>query len=141
MAEFIEIEDAREAAAEPKFGVRPFRATDIAPMVRIIGKIGLKEFSRIVSPENVKALMGKTEDGELRMNVVGVGIALEIASVVCENFDKAEGDLFALMASLSGLKVKDVEELSLADTFDMLYAIFTAKDFSDFFKRVRSLLK
>lgn len=139
MTNIIDIEKARDEAAA-KFAIRPLRAKDIAPMVRIIGKIGLKEFAAIISPENISALIGKTDDGELRTDIVGVGIMLDVAAVVCENFDKAEKDLFGFMASLSGLTIKEVEELSLADTFEVLHAICTAGDFADFFARVRSLL-
>lgn len=139
MAEIIDIDEARESA-KPRFGIRPLRAKDIAPMARIIGKIGLKEFAAVLSPASISALVGRTDEGELRPDIVGVGIMLDVSAVVCENFDKAEKDLFGFMASLSGLTVKEVESLSLADTFELLHAICTAGDFADFFKRVRSLL-
>ncbi|MEG0991343.1 MAG: hypothetical protein RSN88_10820 [Gordonibacter sp.] len=140
MADIIDIDDAREVAVASKFGIRPFRAKDIAPMVRIITKIGLREFAQVISPENIKALVGRAEDGKPQADIVGIGLMLDVAAVVGENFDKVEGDLFAFMASMSGLKVQGVGDLSLADTFDLLYAIFTASDFSDFFKRARALL-
>lgn len=136
----IDFDKAQEEAAEPKFGVRPFRAKDIAPMVRIVSKIGVKEFAGVISPGSISALMAKTDDGDEQVNVVGVGVVLEVVGIVCENFDRAESDIFSFMSSLTGMTRAEVEDLSLADTFDVLYAIFTAKDFSDFFKRARALL-
>lgn len=152
MAEIIDFETTQEDG-KPKFSVRPFRAKDIAPMVRIISKIGIKQFAGVVSPQNVKAIMDKSNGAEVedsdrgeevdegdQVNAVGVGVVLEVVGIFCDNFDKAEGDIFAFLASMTGMTRAEIEDLSLADTFDVLYAIFTAKDFSDFFKRARVLL-
>lgn len=139
MAEMIDFEEAQcEAAPERKFDVRPFKARDIAPAVRIVNKIGLREFAKALSPASVRELVGEAE-GEEGVEAVGLGVMLDIAVIVCENFDRAEDDLFALLASLAGMKKDEVYELPLDDAFELVHSVFTARGFADFFTRVRAL--
>ena len=126
----------------PKFGIRPLRAKDVAPMVRIVSKIGLREFKGAVSMDAIASLVEEAEgDDEKAVSIVGVGALLDVAGIVCENFDKAEAEIFKFLASVSGLTVKEVEELPIADLFELVYAVFAAPDFGDFFTRVKALLK
>lgn len=124
------------------FNIREFKARDIAPMTRIISKIGLRQFAGII---DIRSVMGIVGDGDADVSAeaaaqIGVGVIIEAASVIIENFEKAENDLMLLMASLSGMKVEEVMDLSLADTMDLVYAIATHEGFSDFFTRAKALL-
>ena len=133
-----------------EFEIRELQARDVAPMARIMGKVGIKQIANALSPASLKAVVDingtDVEDGEERERVmtrteeIGMGIMLEIASVLCENFDKAEKDLFRFLASMAGMKEQEVAKLSLADTLDLIAAVFTSDGFSDFFKRVQALL-
>ena len=133
-----------------EFEIRELQARDVAPMARIMGKVGIKQIANALSPASLKAVVDingtDVEDGEERERVmtrteeIGMGIMLEIASVLCENFDKAEKDLFRFLASMAGMKEQEVAKLSLADTLDLIAAVFTSDGFSDFFKRVQASL-
>lgn len=130
-------------AEECKFEIRKLSFKDVAPMARIISKIGIREFKGVVSPENIAAFMdGK--DGEPHANAlesVGVGVLIDAAGILCENFDKAEQDIAEFLASVSGMKKKDVMELSISDSFELVMAVFKSEGFADFFRRAAVLLK
>ena len=133
---------SEEPKREPKFAIRPLRAKDVAPVVRIVSKIGLREFKDVLSLEAVSAFVERAEgDEDAAVSLVGVGAVVDAAGIVCENFDKAEADIFKFLASVSGLNLKEVEDLPIADLFELVFAVFKAPDFGDFFTRVKALLK
>lgn len=130
-----------------EFEIRELQARDVAPMARIMGKVGIKQIANTLTPASLSAIISANEaDGEeqengmTRTEKIGMGIMLEVASVLCENFDKAEKDLFRFLASMAGMTEQQVAKLSLADTVDLTVAVFTSEGFSDFFKRVQALL-
>lgn len=139
----IEFDDISEKPSRgTKYSIRPLRAKDVGPMVRIVSKIGLREFKDVISVDAITTMVEKAGgDEEKAVNIVGFGAVLDAAGIVCENFDKAEADIFKFLASVSGLTVKEVEELPIADLFELVYAVFKAPDFGDFFTRVKALLK
>ena len=123
-------------------------------MVRIVSKIGLREFKDVISLEAISVFVERAEaeqaeaeekqengSADAVASLVGVGAILDAAGIVCENFDKAEADIFRFLASVSGLMVKEVEDLLIADLFELVFAVFKAPDFGDFFTRVKALLK
>lgn len=121
-----------------EYEIRPLNAKDIAPMARIIGKIGIRDISKTLSPESIAAI---TSGEGASVERIGASIVLDAIGIVCANADKAEADIFGFLASVSGMKVKEVEGLSLADFAELVTALFKAPDFSDFFTRVSSLTK
>ena len=123
-----------------EFNIRPLAAKDVAPMCRIISKIGLSEFKEAVSPETVNSMFSKEGGKDDGAAAVGVAIVVSVADIVFRNVDKAEKDLFAWLASVSGISQKEVSELSLADFATLVGAVFKSEDFKDFFTAVRALL-
>lgn len=124
-----------------EFELRPLNARDIAPVARIISKIGIREMKNVVSIDAILSTIGDEEDRESKVDVVGFGIVLDAVGVICENLDKAESDIFKLMASVAGMKEKSVAELPLGDFADLLVAFLQKDDFKDFFTRVLKLAK
>lgn len=45
-------------------------------------------------------------------------------------------DLYSFLASLSGMKEKDIAELSMVTFYDMLIDVFKKEEFKDFFQRL-----
>lgn len=123
-----------------EFNIRPLAAKDVAPMCRIISKIGLSEFKEAVSPETVNSMFSKEGGKDDGVAAVGVAIVVSVADIVFRNVDKVEKDLFAWLASVSGISQKEVSELSLADFATLVGAVFKSEDFKDFFTAVRALL-
>lgn len=122
------------------FVIRPLTAKDVAPMARIVSKIGVREFKGILSAESIGALVEGAVDDEGRVDLAAAGIMIDAAGIVLANYDKAEDDLLAFLASVSGMTKKAVGELPLADFAELLVSVFKSDGFSDFFTRVSSLL-
>lgn len=115
-----------------EFQIRTLAAKDVAPMCRILSCIGLSEFRDLVVPL-------AQPDGGLSVEEVGIDVVLGAADIVLKNVDKAETELFAFLASLSGLSREEVAELSLGDFLDLLVAVFRSDGFADFLARAKAL--
>lgn len=126
-----------------EFEIRGLQARDVAPMTRIMSKIGVKDVASALSPESLKEIVSgaatEADEGS-RVQVAGLNLVLELATIVCENFHKAESDLFKFLASMAGMKEKEVAELPLPDVLDLVVAVFSSEGFMDFFRRVQALL-
>ena len=63
-------------------------------------------------------------------------VMLSIGDLIFEKMEDIQTDLFKFIANLTGLKVKEVEDLSLVDTANIVMAIIKKPDFVDFIKVV-----
>jgi hypothetical protein len=133
------------AVEESKYTFRKLEARDVVPMLGILRKIGFKEFKVLLKDEGIKKIIGvfmageKMTDGE--MADAGISAAFELVGIVCENLPKAEKEIFALLASVTGEKPEHIEHISLADFAEMLIEFFKLPDFPDFFKVVSKLFR
>lgn len=122
------------------FNIRPFSYGDIAPMTRIISKIGVREFAGLFSTQSIIAMMGGAVDKDQKVQKVSISMLFEIVGIILANFEKVSDDLADFLASMSGMTAEEVKGLSLSDTYDLVQAVFTAQDFRDFFTRVSASL-
>lgn len=120
-----------------EFTIRPFQAKDVFKAVRILSKVGLKEFKGLLDPENLQALMtGAGEDAndpDYERNV-GIGIVLEALDILLTNVGKIEKDLYDWLGDLSG--TEDVASLPAGEFVQLLEAVVESDGFTDFFKEV-----
>lgn len=118
------------------YELRPLCSKDLFPMFKIISKIGIDEFKNCFSSPEVLRMVstGKADAGQ-----VGVTVALEIASIVCANLPKAEEDIYSFLSSVSGMKVKEIQELDMVTFLDMIVTLIKKDEFKDFFKGVSKL--
>lgn len=115
------------------FELRKLEAKDIAPMASIINKIGWKEFKESLKPVELK------EHGDI--TELGMTVAFDIMGTILCNYEKCQSDVFNFLASLSGLKVKQIESLSPAEFAEMVIAVIKKEEFKDFFTVVSTLFK
>ena len=118
--------------------LRALKSTDIAPVCRIISAIGIKEFRSCFEGERVKSLLA---NGKLNAESVGIGVMFEIAGVVVQNIPKADADIQKFAASVSGMTVSKIQEMSFTDYVDLIIRIIKKDEFRDFFSRVARLFK
>lgn len=123
-----------------EFKMRPLAAKDIAPMTRIISKIGISEVKKLISPELIAAASKKNKKDNSSLESVGVNLVFDVAGIVCANYGKAEADINEFLASLYGMEPNEVSELSLAVFAELVVGLFKSDGFSDFFTRVKALL-
>lgn len=124
-----------------EFDIRPLRFKDVAPMARIVSKIGLREFKQVLTPEAIGAFAETVEDGQSVAEAVGAGVLIDAVGIVLENYDKAEDEIAAFLASVAGMKKTEVMELTLADSVALVKAVAAAQGFDDFLKQASALAR
>ena len=124
-----------------EFDIRPLRFKDVAPMARIVSKIGLREFKQVLTPEAIGAFAETAEDGQSVAEAVGAGVLIDAVGIVLENYDKAEDEIAAFLASVAGMKKSEVMELTLADSVALVKAVAAAQGFDDFLKQASALAR
>ena len=116
---------------EKKYELRPLVASDMGAICKIITSIGVRQFKECFNVEDFK--------GENDVEKIGFGIIFDIAGIIIANIPKAEDDIQAFLASLTGMKVADIRKLPFADYGEMIMDVVMKEDFQDFFKRVMKL--
>ena len=119
--------------------LRKLEARDLAAVTTILSKVGIKEIKTFFQSETGQKLLTSTDEATQVKG--GIEVSFEIAGIILANYSKCQSDLFKLLASLSGLDVKDIESLSLADFADLVVITVQQDGFKDFFKVVSRLFQ
>lgn len=134
------------------YELRGLMADDMFIMFSIISKIGIKEFKACFESDDVKAAvlnMAKKadENGDAEADEgadvvsVGISVALDIASILLANIGKCKNDIYALLASLSGMKAGDIAKLPAKTFTSMVIDLVKKEEFADFFQDAVKLFK
>jgi hypothetical protein len=134
-----EPEAMAEAVLEGRlYTFRKLDAQDIAPLATIISKIGFKEFKECFDSPAVKAGMA---DGSLDLEKAGVAIMFDVVGIVIANIPKCIDDIFAFIASLTGMDIEEVKGLDLDVITEMIIELFQKEEFKKVFKVASKLFK
>lgn len=126
-------------AIEPKkIELRKLEAKDIAPVVSILSKIGLKEIKECFNPADLQEL---AKSGEEAATAVGLTVFTELAGVVFANYERCQDDIFRFLASLSGKSKEEIASLPMDSFAEMVIEVIKKEEFKDFFKVVAKLFK
>lgn len=120
------------------YTLRKLDAQDIAPLATIISKIGFKEFKECFDSPEVKIGVA---DGSLDLEKAGVKIMFDVVGIVIANIPKCIDDIFAFIASLTGLGIEEVKGLDLDVITEMIIEIFQKEEFKKVFKVASKLFK
>lgn len=131
------------------YELRELQADDLFIMIGIVNKIGIKEFKACFESEEVKTAvlnMAKAkEDGEADESAdvvsIGIGVALDIATILLANISKCKNDIYTLLANLSGLTVGDIAKLPVKTFTGMVIDLVKKEEFADFFQDAVKLFK
>ena len=132
------------------YELRKLQSKDAFSMLRIINKIGVKEFKDVLESDAVKQAIASTTtpkpasgepEAKAETDKIGMTVALEIVNVLIMNIPSCEDDIYTFLASLSGLKKKDVQELEMNVFFSMIMDVFKKQEFASFFGDVSKLVK
>lgn len=133
---------------EMTYELRELKSCDMFPMFKILGKIGFKDLKDKLTAENVKDIMGmfnkQDEEGQEKnqddmIAFVGFNIVAELVEGVLSHLPSCEQDIYSLLASLSGMKPKDVANLPMVTFTQMIIDVIKKEEFKDFFKVVSKL--
>ena len=142
MSEIIEMNPAVEAAEKP-YAFRKLSAVDVFPMFKIIGAIGINEFTACFEKDGIKNMIASFtgESGEDMSSIVGISVILEIANVIIGNLPKCENEIYQILSQTSNLTVAQVKKLDMAVFFEMVIDFIKKEEFKDFIKVVSKLFK
>lgn len=135
----IEIKNDEKETMETKFELRTLTAVDVAPMTRIMSRIGFVRIKEAFANIDFTAIV---KDGKkMDLESIGLGIAIDLVGVILENYAAVQDLLIDWLASLTGKKKKEIEALELADFTELLICVVQKEEFKDFFKVVSKFLK
>lgn len=139
-----EIEKAVDTADKKAYEFRKLGALDIAPMCKIIGKIGITEFGKCFESETVlnliKQMKGQKNAAQIQ-DIAGLQVVLEIANIIVCHIPEVEKDIFALLASVSGLTVDEIRAFDPATFTEMVIDFIKKPEFKDFIGVVSKLFR
>lgn len=115
---------------EKTYELRPLVASDMGAICKIISAIGVRQFKECFKLDDFKN--GNAEQ-------VGFGVMLDIAGIIISNVPKAEEEIQAFIANLTGMKLSEVKKMPFADYGELIIEVVTKEDFKDFFARVMKL--
>ena len=126
-----------------EYTFRQLTSKDIFPMSKIISKIGIKEFKECFESDAVKTLVkNASKDGKnADTSAVGLAVMIDIAGVILSHLGECERDIYAFLASVTGLKVSEIENASMSDFAEMIISLVQKEEFKDFIGVVSRLFK
>ena len=123
--------------------LRRLQATDLFAMVRVLNAIDIKELKNAINFDEIKeARKNITDENKEAVTVeIGTNVIMSIVPFIFEKLAVAETEIYTFVASIAGMKVKDVAKMDAIEFTDLLIAIFQKEEFKDFFKRASKLIK
>ena len=132
-----------EVAVKP-YKFRPLEASDVFVMSKIIGAIGVNEFSACLSKDGIKdtiASLASEADAESVATIAGASVMLEIANVIFKNLPKCEDDIYQILSQTSNMKASEIRKLDFVTFAEMVIDFIKKEEFRDFIKVVSRLFK
>lgn len=128
---------------KPVYTFRKLNSTDTFLMFKIIGKIGINEFTACFEKDTVKQMIATVTGGdtEKATAIVGISVIFEIANVITNNLPKCEAEIYQMLSQTSDLSVKQVKELDFVTFTEMVIDFIKKEEFKDFIKVVSRLFK
>lgn len=124
------------------YTLRDLKADDMFAMMRIINKIGLKDVRDcFTSVELKQAISSKEGANDAVVAAVGMQVMFDVAELLIRKLPECRTELYAFLASLSGMKENEIADMSMTDFFSMIMDVFKQESFKDFFQRVAGSFK
>lgn len=115
-----------------EYQIRNLKAPDLFLVSTIISKLGVREVKDCFNGEDLKALIGNEKN--INFQAIGMTIALDIVGILLENLSKCEKEIYQLLSNLTGLKLKDIQELDATVFVDLISQVIMNPNNKDFFK-------
>ena len=140
-----------------KYEFRKLNSRDLFMIIKLVKKIGLDNFSKVLEKGNIKEIVDKftgkdtkttttktskkAKNKETEYYQVGLAIGLEAGQVVIERLDECEDEIFEILSKTSNLEMKDLEEMPIDEFIEMIFDFVKLEDFQKLFQKAVSLLK
>ena len=124
------VEIPAEELVEKPYTLRKFKDGDLFPLLQILKKIGIREYKDAF----VQVASGKS------LESVGMDVAFDMAEVLIGNLPKAEAEIYALYADMSGIPAEEIKEMEFGTLPMMIVDSFKEVKNTGFFKVLAKLL-
>lgn len=120
-----------EIVNERNYTLRKLKDGDLMSLLRILRKLGLKEFKDVVK---------MASDGK-SVEEIGVAALLNVADKMIESLDQGAGDeIYSFYSDLSGIPADEIKEMEFGTLPLMIYDSFSEVKNASFFKVLAKLL-
>ena len=128
---------------EKSYELRELQSADIFLLSKIISKIGVKNFKKAFSNDEIREARTKVQEGdnEKLIEEVGLTVMVEIVDIIVNNLPDCENELYQFLANVSGLKKEKIQKLGIATFMNMIVDVIKKPEFLDFFKAASRLFK
>lgn len=120
--------------------LRKPKATDLFVASKILKTIGAKNIYNCFNNEELEEIktLAKSKKGNADVNYekVGLMVVTSVCDLLLEKLEYIQEPLIKFMSNLSGLKVKEIENLPPAEFMEMAITIIKMPEFVDFIKVV-----
>ena len=131
--------------AEKAYTFRRLNSTDTFLMFKIIGKIGISEFTANFEKDAVQKMLARATGGDAEnegaTTAIGLSFILELSNVIIGNLPKCETEIYQILSNTSNLSVEEVKALDFATFAEMIIDFVKKEEFKDFFKVVSGSFK
>lgn len=127
----IEEKPPEEDVIERPYKLRDLRDKDLWPLLNILKKIDIRECK-----ESLLAIVSK----EKSVREVGILTAMDMAAIFIGNLGRAQNEIYEFWSDLSGIPVKDIQEMEFGTLPMMIMDTFTSMKGVSFFKVLFKLL-
>lgn len=135
-AEEKEAAETPENRVERPYTLRNLKDRDLFPLLKILCKIGLKEFKGAFDQ-----FLGDNAEGESEsVQSIGVSVLLDIAGTIVEHIGAVEDDLYNLYSDMSGKSKEEIQEMEFGTLPLMILDSFSEVKNTSFFKVLSRLL-
>ena len=124
-------EETTEETIEKPYTLRALKDRDLFPLLQILKKIGIKDF---------KEAFFQVASGEKTLKQIGILATIDMADILIGNIGKAEGDIYALWADISGMTVEELRDAEFGTLPMMIFDTFAGVKNTSFFKALSKLL-
>jgi len=121
-----------------EYTLRTLKSSDIFPCAKILNKIGIGQLKSVIEGDTVKALVNK---GSKDIEAIGAAVMVDLAGLVLGNLPACETEIYTFLASVTGLKVAELRDCSMAEFAELVIALVKKDEFKDFIGVVSRLLK
>ena len=124
------------------FELRNLKADDMFLMFGILSKIGFNDLKENLTPEKLKEITSTFKQGENAEDAstfLGFNIVFGAVEIIMKHLPSCKNEIYALLASLSGMTSKEIADLDMVTFTEMVIAVVRKEEFKDFFKAVAKL--
>lgn len=126
----VAVETVEEVIERP-YTLRKLKDSDLMPLIRLIRKLGLREFKDAF----IQAADKKS------VSAIGKLVAIDIADIIIDKISSsASDDIYAFWSELSGIPADEIKEMEFGTLPLMIYDSFDEVKNTAFFKVLFKLL-